>query len=212
MHERQGGWGFERHEGAANLAVCGADPNAAVEAQVSVVPVRAFIALGSNLGDRESLLVAGRQALLATPKVRLAGASRIYETAPVGPPGQGPYLNAVLAVDTSVSARSLLDRMLEIEADQGRQREPDALRWGPRTLDLDLLLYGDRCIRESGLEVPHPRLQERPFVLQPLCDLADQDVHPRLGEPFRSLLERCGEPVAGAPWPETPHWEACRLA
>lgn len=175
---------------------------------MSVGPVRAFIALGSNLGDRESLLVAAREALAATPDVRLVRASPIYQTAPVGPPDQGPYLNGVLAVDTLLSARILLDRMLEIEADHGRHRGPDSLRWAPRTLDLDLLLFGDHCITEPGLEVPHPRLHERPFVLEPLCDLAAERTHPRLGETFGVQLERCRDPAAVARWLDGERWEA----
>ncbi|MFP6641722.1 MAG: 2-amino-4-hydroxy-6-hydroxymethyldihydropteridine diphosphokinase, partial [Myxococcota bacterium] len=102
----------------------------------------------------------------------------------------------------------LLDRMLEIEADHGRHRGPDSLRWAPRTLDLDLLLFGDDCIDEPGLEVPHPRLHERPFVLEPLCDLVAEKPHPRLGETFGVQLERCRDSAAVVRWPESERWEA----
>lgn len=134
--------------------------------------VTAYIALGSNLGDRLAHLQAAATALATHPQVRLSGQSRIYETAPVGgPSGQGAFLNAVLQVKTTLSARELLDLMLSIEQLRARIRIE---HWGPRTLDLDLLLFGNEQINELGLTVPHPRLSERNFVLAPLSDLAPQ--------------------------------------
>ena len=151
--------------------------------------VDAFIALGSNLGDRGGHLRGGRAALGQTPGVMLVAASRVYETEPVGPRGQGPYLNAVLAVATALSPQDLLARLLAIEIDRGRRRSQEAARWSARTLDLDLLLYGDLCLTEEGLEIPHPRLHERAFVLEPLCELAGDRLHPRLETPFERLRD-----------------------
>ncbi len=125
--------------------------------------VRAVIGLGSNLGDRESHLTQAVAAL--TVLGDFVAASPFYETAPVGGPDQGPYLNAAVAIETNLSARALLDECLRIEAEHGRERRE---RWGPRTLDLDILLYGSESIDEEGLKVPHPRLYERRFVLEPL--------------------------------------------
>lgn len=125
--------------------------------------VRAAIGLGSNLGDRETHLAGAIAAL--TDLGDLVAASPYYETAPVGGPDQGPYLNAAVAIETNLSARALLEECLRIELEHGRQRRE---RWGPRTLDLDILLYGRQTIDEGGLKVPHPRLHERRFVLEPL--------------------------------------------
>jgi 2-amino-4-hydroxy-6-hydroxymethyldihydropteridine diphosphokinase len=153
----------------------------------------AFIGLGSNLGDRQGWLARAVEALGGTPGVRVVAVSALYETAPVGPP-QGPYLNAALRLRTTLSPRALLERLLEIEAGAGRVR--GAERNAPRTLDLDLLLYADRRIREPGLEVPHPRLAERPFVLEPLCDVAPDREHPALGLRIDALARRARDPGA----------------
>jgi 2-amino-4-hydroxy-6-hydroxymethyldihydropteridine diphosphokinase len=127
---------------------------------------RSAVALGSNLGDRLGHLEAGSTALGDVGRV--VARSPVYETEPVGGPDQGPYLNAVAVVETSLAPRELMDRLLEIERAQGRVRRE---RWGPRSLDLDLLLYGDQSVNEPGLTVPHPRMTERRFVLQPLLDV-----------------------------------------
>jgi len=129
----------------------------------------AYLGLGSNLGDREALLRAAIAALDATPGVRVTSISSLYETPPWGPVPQGPYLNACVALDTTLSPRELLTLCLAIERDHGRER---AIRWGPRTLDMDVLLYGDESIDEEGLIVPHPRMAERAFVLVPLAEIA----------------------------------------
>lgn len=129
---------------------------------------RAYVALGSNLGDRRDHLLDALRRLADCGAV-VAG-SPMYETDPVGgPEDQGPYLNAVVAMDTTLGPRDLLDRLLDIERARGRVRGE---RWGPRTLDLDLLWFGGRVIDEDGLTVPHPRIRERPFVLAPLVDVA----------------------------------------
>ncbi|MGA9596082.1 MAG: 2-amino-4-hydroxy-6-hydroxymethyldihydropteridine diphosphokinase [Acidimicrobiia bacterium] len=127
--------------------------------------VRAAIALGSNLSDRARHIAQAVGGLAATGA--LVRVSSLYETAPVGGPKQGKYINAVAVVDTDLSARALLDSCLEIEREHGRERRE---RWGPRTLDLDILLYGDRVIDEPDLTVPHPRMTERRFVLEPLLE------------------------------------------
>ena len=129
--------------------------------------VRAFIGLGSNLGDRLANLSDAVARLAKTGGVTVTRVSRIYETAPVGPP-QPDYLNAVAEVRTSLPARVLLEALLAIEADLGRVRGE---RWGPRIIDLDLLTYGREEIDEPGLAVPHPRMHERTFVLVPLLEL-----------------------------------------
>ncbi|SHG10216.1 2-amino-4-hydroxy-6-hydroxymethyldihydropteridinediphosphokinase [Kaistia soli DSM 19436] len=131
----------------------------------------AFLGLGSNLGDRHALLQAAVDALAAADGVIVRAASPIYETPPWGPVPQGPYLNACVAVETSLPARALLDLGLSIEREHGRER---AVRWGPRTLDIDLLAYGAAAIDEPGLVVPHPRMTERAFVLVPLADIAPE--------------------------------------
>ncbi|MDI3280771.1 MAG: 2-amino-4-hydroxy-6-hydroxymethyldihydropteridine diphosphokinase [Bacillota bacterium] len=131
--------------------------------------VRAFIALGSNLGEREWYLSEARRRLALLPGVRILATSGIYETEPVGPVEQGWFLNQVVAVQTELSPRELLKALLQIEEDLGRQR---TVRWGPRTIDLDLLWYGGESIEEEGLTVPHPRLWERAFVLRPLAEVA----------------------------------------
>ncbi len=146
--------------------------------------MRAYVGLGSNLGDRAAHLLLGLSALSRLPKTHLLRLSPVYETEPVGPP-QPPYLNMVAELETELSPTGLLAEMLRIEKALGRERRE---RWGPRTLDLDLLLYGDLVLEEAGLSVPHPRLHERAFVLVPLLDLLPEGRHPLLGQSFAELL------------------------
>jgi 2-amino-4-hydroxy-6-hydroxymethyldihydropteridine diphosphokinase len=140
----------------------------------------AYIGLGSNLGDREENL---RRAL---ERLGAARVSAIRETDPVGVTEQPRFLNAVAELQTDLPPRELLDRLLEIERDLGRDRSNEA-RWGPRTIDLDLLLYDDDVIDEPGLTVPHPRLAERRFVLEPLQELEPGLVLPD-GRAIKDLL------------------------
>jgi 2-amino-4-hydroxy-6-hydroxymethyldihydropteridine diphosphokinase len=152
----------------------------------------AYVALGSNLGAREQHLSAAVAALRATPGIREPTLSPVYETRPLGPGAQGCYLNAVARFETDLPPRALLERLLAIERAEGRERGPQ--RDLPRSLDLDLLLYGAHCLDEPGLIVPHPRLHERSFVLEPLCDLAASTVHPRLGTRMDVLAARVRDP------------------
>jgi len=131
---------------------------------------RAYVALGSNLGDREETLLAALDALAAEPGVEVVAVSRFYDTEPVGYVDQPRFLNGAAALETELPAQELLQRLLAVELRFGRNRQ-DVPAQGPRTLDLDLLLYGDAEIDEPGLRVPHPRLHERRFVLEPLADL-----------------------------------------
>ena len=132
-----------------------------------------YIGLGSNLGDREANIRAALRHLEECGRIRGVRCSTLHETDPVGgPPGQPRYFNAVAELETTLSPRQLLARMQEIERRHGRQRD---ISNGPRTLDLDLLLYGEKVIDEDDLIVPHPRMWERPFVMRPLeevCDVA----------------------------------------
>ena len=130
---------------------------------------RAYLALGSNLGDRVAYLQQAVDALAACPAVHVAAVSRVYETAPVGGPRQDAYLNAVVAIDTGLDPHALLALAQTIEQDAQRVR---AERWGPRTLDVDLLLYDDVRLGEPDLTLPHPRMRERGFVLAPRRDVA----------------------------------------
>ena len=129
---------------------------------------RAFIALGSNLGDREGHLAAARAALAALPRTRLVGASRVEETAPLGGMDQPPYLNQMVALVTALEPRALLAACQAIERSRGRVR---AEHWGARTLDLDIVRYGDRRVAEPDLISPHPGLPHRDFCQRELAEL-----------------------------------------
>lgn len=136
--------------------------------------VLAAVGLGSNLGDRRLHILHGFEAIAAMPQTRMLARSSVVETEPVtlpGAPAQGRYLNAAALLRTSLSPRALLGALLEIERSRGRDRARE-VRWGPRTLDLDLLVYGPQVVREPDLEIPHPRLAERRFVLEPLAQIA----------------------------------------
>lgn len=149
--------------------------------------VTAFLGLGSNLGHRLALLQSGRDRLLASPALVLEQASSLYESAAQdAPPDSPPFLNAVLQVRTTLDPRQLLQHCLAIEIEHGRTRpSPNA----PRTLDIDLLLYGATVIDEAGLRVPHPRLHQRDFVLVPLRELAPGLIHPGLNQSISALVE-----------------------
>ena len=147
----------------------------------------AFVALGSNLDDPESKVREAIAALAALPQTRLLAASSLYRSAPVGHADQPDFVNAVAQLATVVAPQDLLAALLAIEHDFGRER---TFRNAPRTLDLDLLLYGELCINEPGLTVPHPRMQQRAFVLAPLLEIAPGCVIPGIG-PAADWLARC---------------------
>jgi len=152
--------------------------------------VRAYVGLGSNLGPREITVLRAVDLLGAEDGVELVELSTLRETAPVGVLDQPAFLNGVVALETTLSPRELLDALLRVERELGRTR--DGERWGPRTIDLDLLVHGSEVVDEPGLRVPHPRLHERRFVLEPLAELdpeLDVPVHGRVSE----LLERVAE-------------------
>lgn len=131
-------------------------------------PARAYLGLGSNLGDRLGGLQRAAHLLAGRPGIEVRRSSRVYETDPVGGPPQPRYLNAVVEVATRLPARELLNACLGVEWEMGRARRE---RWGPRTIDIDLLTYGREHLDEPGLTVPHPRMHERGFVLAPLLEL-----------------------------------------
>jgi 2-amino-4-hydroxy-6-hydroxymethyldihydropteridine diphosphokinase len=141
-----------------------------------------FVGIGSNLGDREAYVRKALELLAEEPGIELKEVSEIRETDPVGVVDQPRFLNAAARVSTDLAPRALLERLLAIEHSLGRVRTAE--RYGPRTIDLDLLLYGDRVIDEPGLSVPHPRLAERRFVLEPLAEL-----DPALVVPGRGLVQ-----------------------
>jgi 2-amino-4-hydroxy-6-hydroxymethyldihydropteridine diphosphokinase len=131
---------------------------------------RVYVALGSNLGDRAAHLAFARDRLAALPGTRLVAVSRVEETAPLGPVPQGPYLNQMVLLETARDPLDLLRCLLDIEAEAGRARGP-ALRWGPRTLDLDIVRFGDRALAGAELTIPHPELPHRDFWQRELAEL-----------------------------------------
>jgi 2-amino-4-hydroxy-6-hydroxymethyldihydropteridine diphosphokinase len=131
---------------------------------------RVFVGVGSNLGDRDATILQALAGLDAEPQLRVVAVSTLRETEPVGYLDQPQFLNGVVELETELPARDLLGRLLAIERELGRTRG-DGPPLGPRTIDLDLLLYGDEIIAEGGLQVPHPRMHERRFVLEPLAEL-----------------------------------------
>jgi 2-amino-4-hydroxy-6-hydroxymethyldihydropteridine diphosphokinase len=147
--------------------------------------VRAYIGLGANLGDREGTLKQALERLARTDGIEVVAVSSFRETDPVGKVDQPRFVNAAAELETSLRPRDLLDRLLEVERALGRDRAQEE-RWGPRTVDLDLLLYGDETVEEPGLEAPHPRLAERAFVLEPLLEL-DPELRLPDGRPLREL-------------------------
>ena len=141
----------------------------------------AFVALGSNLGDRQAYLESGLTALTALAGVEVQRTSSVYETAPVGYTDQPFFLNAVAALRTTLSPEELLWGLQQIETRHQRQRQ---IHWGPRTLDLDLLLHGQYINCSPTLQLPHPHMLDRCFVLAPLCEIAPDLCHPATGRPL----------------------------
>jgi 2-amino-4-hydroxy-6-hydroxymethyldihydropteridine diphosphokinase len=164
--------------------------------------VRAYIGLGSNLGDRDANLQLAVRSLAELSAVRVEAISRVYESDAIGPGDQGPYLNAAVEVTCEDTPEALLDALLAIELRAGRNRAEQVERWAPRTLDLDLLFYGDTCVEQPGLSLPHPRLHERAFVLEPLCDLIPDWVHPRKGIAIAELARNLRDRSTVQIWPK----------
>ncbi|AGI26061.1 2-amino-4-hydroxy-6-hydroxymethyldihydropteridine diphosphokinase [Pseudomonas sp. MT3] len=149
---------------------------------------RVYIGLGSNLAEPRQQLEAALKALSQIPATKVAVVSPLYVSDPLGPPDQPRYVNAVAALDTDLEPLALLDALQTIELEQGRVRKDE--RWGPRTLDLDILLFGERLIDEPRLRVPHYHMHARAFVLYPLADLAPQLQLPN-GQMLADLLAAC---------------------
>lgn len=153
-------------------------------------PVTAYIGIGSNVGDRLGYLQQAVDHLSRMADTTVTGVSRVYMTEPFGDPDQERYFNAVIAVQTSLAPADLRTRCKAIEHDLGR---PDQYqRWSPRTIDLDILLYGDRCIKNELLVIPHAEMHRRKFVLVPLLDIANP-VHPHLHHSIAELLKSCDD-------------------
>lgn len=161
--------------------------------------VSAFLGLGSNLGDRVATMRAVVRAMDEYAGISVtfgAGVSSLYESQPCGgPPGQGDYLNACVRVETTLSAHDLLAAVRSIETSLGRVRQT---RWGERTIDIDLLLYGEAIIDDEALTIPHVRLCERRFVLMPLAEIAGTILHPVCGRTIAALLQELDDSDAGS--------------
>lgn len=165
--------------------------------------VRAFVGLGGNLGDPAATLREAIRELDGLPGTRMLRASRLYRSAAWGVEDQPDFINAVARLDTQLDARALLDALLQLERSHGRERHAET-RWGPRTLDLDLLLYGDAVINEPGLRVPHPHLHERAFALLPLAEIAPETLVPGFGvaRELLSTISADGVEVLGNDMPQ----------
>jgi 2-amino-4-hydroxy-6-hydroxymethyldihydropteridine diphosphokinase len=148
---------------------------------------RAYVGLGANLGPREATLLRAVDLLSAEPGIEVLELSTFRETEPVGVVDQPSFVNGALALETGLSPRELLDALLRVERELGRVR--DGERWGPRMIDLDLLVYGDEVVDEPGLSVPHPRLHERRFALEPLAEIEPELEVPGRGSVSKLLAE-----------------------
>lgn len=149
--------------------------------------MKAFIGIGSNLGEKEKNIRRAVDEIAVMPFTKLITVSSLYDSEPVGEVEQGNFVNAVALVETDLPARRLLWNLMLIEQRMGRVR---TVRWGPRTIDLDIVLYGKNIVEEDGLVIPHPEMEKRAFVLIPLLEIEPDLVHPRTKEPVRKLLKK----------------------
>jgi dihydroneopterin aldolase/2-amino-4-hydroxy-6-hydroxymethyldihydropteridine diphosphokinase len=150
----------------------------------------AYIGIGSNLGDRQKNIQRAISLLRAAPQIRVTAVSSIYETKPVGVVDQPDFLNAALSICTDRSPHDLLNDLQKIESQLKRKR---TIHWGPRTIDLDILLYDDKIISSDRLIIPHPEMHKRYFVLKPLSEIAGELIHPKLNKKIKILLEELNE-------------------
>lgn len=165
-----------------------------------------FVGLGSNLGDSAAIMRAAFAALGGIPHTSVLATSALYRTPAWGVTDQPDFLNAVAMLRTALSPKALLGSLLEIEREAGRVRLEDGSdRWGPRTLDLDLLLYGDRVVDERGLSVPHPHLHERAFALLPLLEIAPDATIPGIGAAADALAGLACDDIQALPCTTPPH-------
>lgn len=172
----------------------GLDVYGHVEQSRQAILAKVFLALGSNVGDRKTNCCRALLAIAAIESHRIVDVSKVYETLAVGGPAdQDPYLNAVIAIETTLSPQSLFQQMQAIERKLGRPPAHERIPWGPRIMDIDILLYESQIIQDQTLAIPHPRMAERWFVLKPLCDIAADMQHPQLGESMSSLLSKLPE-------------------
>ena len=144
-----------------------------------------FLGLGSNLGDRDAHLNDAIAILCSSESISITAQSSVLETEPVGNEDQGKFLNAVIEIETTLSPTQLMQTCLDIEMQQGRVRDE---KWGPRTIDIDILFFSDQLIEKEGLHVPHPEVQNRSFVLIPLVEIAPMMVHPTLAVTAKAML------------------------
>ena len=149
--------------------------------------INVFLCLGSNIGNRGSNLQSAI-GLIEKNIGKVAKKSHVYETQPWGEPNQDPFFNQVLMINTTLDPRDILDKISRIERELGRERNE---KWGPRVIDIDILFYGKRLIRDKGLEIPHPELHKRAFVLVPMMEIAPEFVHPTLEKQMDELYMEC---------------------
>jgi 2-amino-4-hydroxy-6-hydroxymethyldihydropteridine diphosphokinase len=151
----------------------------------------AFISVGANLGNKLDNCLKGIAALTESGKSTLWATSRFFRTSPVDYTQQDWFINAAVKIGTRLDPLALLDELIAIQQQMGRKT--DAVRFGPRLLDLDILLYDDRIMKTPRLEIPHPRMHKRAFVLQPICDINPAIIHPVLGQTIADLLVALGD-------------------
>ena len=154
-----------------------------------------YLGLGSNLGDRQAMLRAAIDAIAKLPGTAVTAESPIYETPPMGPQDQGAYCNMAAKIATPLAPSTLIAELQAIEMQLGRPAPEHRQHWGPREIDIDVLLYGEEVIDAPSLTVPHPGMHERWFVLKPLADIAPELIHPVLGRPISALLAEVQTPA-----------------